>query len=84
MTQTTEGFEKYTTLDACEAAFFLLEGIEPTYLRKDTKIIFCYDMTPELINSMHRYRDGGMVSAHAYAQAIKHLKGRIFALKEKF
>jgi hypothetical protein len=76
--------ERYTTLDVYEAAFFLMEDIEPELLSRNGKVIFYYDTSPELLSSMGRYRSGGMVSAQSYAQAIKHLKGRIFAKKEKF
>ncbi len=71
----------YTTLDAYQSGFLLLSGYTPKLIEQGNKVVFCFDATEELYQTISDYNSGATVEAVRFALAIKNLKSQIFSLR---
>ena len=71
----------YTTLDSYTAGYLTLQGFSPQLIKQDNKIVFCFDATPELFQSINKYNGGASIEAIRFALAIKTLKSQIHSMR---
>jgi len=61
----------YTTLDSYTAGYLSLHGFTPQLIEQDNKIVFCFDATPELFQTINEYNSGASIDVIRFALAIK-------------
>lgn len=71
----------YNTLDAYLAGFLTLHEFTPDLISENAKILFSFQDSKELQDTLKKYYSGERVDALQYAIAIKGLKTRIFSLR---
>ncbi len=71
----------YTTLDSYQSGFLLLNGYTPKLIEQGNKVVFCFDATEELYQTISDYNAGATVEAVRFTLAIKNLKSQIFSLR---
>jgi hypothetical protein len=74
--------EKFTSLDVYSAAYLKLQGFVPSFKNSNGKIVFVFDLTPDLVKALSSYESGDTVTAFEYSQTIKSLKSKIFEMKD--
>jgi len=75
--------ELFTTLDAYLSGYLVLKGFQPTFIspKGGQKIVFAFQATPELFESINGYNNGAQVGALHFALTIKGLKSQIFSIR---
>jgi len=71
----------YTTLDSYQSGFLLLNGYTPELIEQGNKVVFCFDATEKLYQTLSDYNNGATVEAIRFTLAIKNLKSQIFSMK---
>lgn len=71
----------YTTLDAYQAGFLVLQGYYPQLRKQGRKVVFCFEATPSMYDAINDYNSGATVEALRFTMAIKQLKSQIFSMK---
>lgn len=72
----------HTTMDAYTAGWLTLKGFTPRLIEQGYKIVFCFDATPELFQSINEYNSGASVEAIRFSLTIKTLKSQIHSLRK--
>ena len=71
----------FTTLDAYTAGYLFLNKFTPELIQQGSKVVFCFDATDELYQSITEYNSGARVEAVRFSLAIKNLKSQIFSMR---
>ena len=71
----------FTTLDAYTAGYLFLNKFTPELIQQGSKVVFCFDATDELYQSISEYNSGATVEAVRFTLAIKNLKSQIFSMR---
>lgn len=74
----------HTTLDVYQAGFLTLEGFPPKLLKKNQKVVFSFELLEHLIKALSEYMGDELVRANDFANTIKLVKSRIFAVKRDY
>lgn len=74
--------QHYTIYDVYQAAFFILAGFTPTLLRERGEVIFCFEISEQLMQGLSAYNAGEVVRANEFASVIEQLKARVFDIRE--
>jgi hypothetical protein len=73
----------YTTLDAYQAGFLTLRGFFPKLVDQNTKIVFVFIQSDELLQALADYNTGAVVDAARFAFTIKTLKSQIHSMRRE-
>lgn len=73
----------YTTLDSYIAGYLVLKGFKPALISQDNghKVVFAFQDTDSLQQSIHDYQNGAKIEALRLAMAVKSLKSQIFSMR---
>ncbi len=74
----------YTTLDVYQASFLILKGFVPSFVTENEKVVFSFELSPQLLQALSAYNSGAIVKANELANTVKLLKSRVFAMKREF
>jgi len=75
--------ESYSTMDAYLAAFLTIKNCHPTYRFSNNKIVFSFELTPDLQRNIELFESGELVNVYAFTKAIKQVKSIIFSMKDE-
>ncbi len=75
--------ETWKTLCLHTSAFLVLKGHRPKLFKENGKILVGFDSSDELFESLTSYSAGEKVSASQLSQIFKHLKSRVFAMRDE-
>ena len=77
--------QTFTTLDAYLSGYLALKGFKPhlVFQPGKDKVVFSFQNTPELLEVISEYNQGGKVEALNFAVTIKALKSQIHSRRNK-
>ena len=72
----------FSTLDSYLAAFLNIKGFPPVLVSQGMKIVFLFQSSPELFQTISAYNAGALVPALQLTLAAKMLKSQIISMKK--